>query len=98
ASAARRAAAAATTRRRRGSSSKPFAARIPWVAMARSLVLQELNEDRAIHDNLVADSQAVGYVVAVAGAITQRHVPPGEAAIRLDDINKRQVHIVAQNR
>jgi hypothetical protein len=50
-------------------------------ADGRSLVLHELNEDRAVDHDLVAGLQAVGNVVPVAGAIAQGHVPPREAAV-----------------
>ena len=53
--------------------------------MARSLVLHELNEDAAVDHDLVAGLETVGDVVLVAGAITQGHVLPREAAVGLGD-------------
>jgi len=56
-----------------------------------------LDEDGAIHDDLVAGVQTFGNVVSIAGAIPQRNVLPGEAAIGLDEVHEGEVFIVAQN-
>src|SRR5580693_9107516 len=84
-------------RPRSGSWPKPFAAPVRFEAVGRSLILHELNEDGAINDNLVASFEAVGNIVLVSVAITQSHVLPRKAAVGLDDIDERQILIVAQD-
>src|SRR6185437_8478636 len=75
----------------------PVAAETPLRAGACSLVLQELNEDRAIDDDMVDGFEALADVVAVAGSVAQGDVAACETAVGQCQIDKRQVLVVAQN-
>src|SRR5580698_5482838 len=67
------------------------------LADLRSLGLHELHEDCAVYDDPVARVESGGNIVSIARPIAQSHVPAREAAVALDDIDKRQVLVVAQN-
>ncbi len=61
------------------------------LAVGRSLILHELNEDAPIDHDPVAGLEAFGNIVLVAAAIAQRHMLPREAAVGFDKIHERQV-------
>src|SRR5215472_11888852 len=64
----------------------------------RSLVLQKLNEDRAVGDDALAGFEPRRYLVVTSRTVTERHAPARKAAVVLNDIDEGQVLVVAQDR
>src|SRR6185437_17028038 len=70
----------------------------PRLRAARSLRLDETQEQRAVADDAFARAQAGWNQVIVADAFSERDVIAGKTAIGLHDVHEGQVVVVAQHR
>src|SRR5580700_9995068 len=79
------------------SSSTAFAAQVRSGSTARSLRLHELKENAPVNHDFVAGVKTRADLVMVPDAIADGDVLSRETAVRLRQINKRQVLVVTQD-
>ena len=75
-----------------------FAASMAGGSAPRSLILHELQKQRAVDHDLIAGFHALQDVELILRASTQGDMLARETAVRLQQVQEGQILIIAQNR